>query len=146
VENDLQAIVAQAEASQADISNRSDWDQAKASILGPKGTLTQASKLIGTLPREEKPAFGQALNQAKKQVEALFSASLSRIEEQADLHALGESYDPTLPAIPNRSGSLHPLSATRRKVVSTFRKLGFTVTEATEAGNRMVLLRCAQHS
>ena len=84
------------------------------------------------LPREEKPAFGQALNKAKKEVEALFAASLSKIEEQADLAALGEAYDPTLPAIPNRSGSLHPLSATRRKVVSIFRKIGFTVTEATE--------------
>ena len=133
MENDLQAIVSQAEASQASISNRSDWDQAKAVILGPKGSLTQASKLNGKLPREEKPAFGQALNQAKKQVEALFATSLSRIEEQADLIALGNPYDPTLPAVPNRSASLHPLSATRRKVVAIFRKLGFTVTEATEA-------------
>ena len=133
MENDLQAIVSQAEASQANISNRSDWDQAKALILGPKGSLTQASKLIGKLPREEKPAFGQALNLAKKQVEALFATSLSRIEEQADLIALGNTYDPTLPSVPNRSASLHPLSATRRKVVAIFRKLGFTVTEATEA-------------
>lgn len=133
MENDLQAIVSQAEASQANISNRSDWDQEKALILGPNGSLTQASKLIGKLPREEKPAFGQALNQAKKQVEALFATSLSRIEEQADLIALGNPYDPTLPAVPNRSASLHPLSATRRKVVAIFRKLGFTVTEATEA-------------
>ena len=133
MENDLQAIVSQAEACQANISNRSDWDQAKALILGPKGSLTQASKLIGKLPREEKPAFGQALNQAKKQVEALFATSLSRIEEQADLIALGNPYDPTLPSVPNRSASLHPLSATRRKVVAIFRKLGFTVTEATEA-------------
>ena len=132
MENDLQAIVAQAEASQASISSRSDWDQAKAAILGPKGSLTQASKLIGQLPREEKPAFGQALNQAKKQIESLFAGSLSKIEQQADLAALGEPYDPTLPAVPNRTGSLHPLSATRRKVVSIFRKLGFTVTEATE--------------
>ena len=133
MEKDLQAIVAQAEARQAAISNRSDWDQVKASILGPNGSLTQASKKIGTLPKEEKPAFGQALNQAKKQIESLFATSLAKIEEQSDLRALGEPYDPTLPAIPNRSGSLHPLSATRRKVVSTFRKLGFTVTEATEA-------------
>ena len=133
MENDLQAIVSQAEACQANISNRSDWDQAKALILGPKGSLTQASKLIGKLPREEKPAFGQALNQAKKQAEAFFATSLSRIEEQADLTALGNPYDPTLPAVPNRSASLHPLSATRRKVVAIFRKLGFTVTEATEA-------------
>ena len=61
-----------------------------------------------------------------------FLRLLSKIEEQADLAALGDAYDPTLPAIPNRSGSLHPFSATRRKVVSIFRKIGFTVTEATE--------------
>ena len=81
VENDLQAIVAQAEASQAEISTRSDWDQAKAAILGPKGTLTQASKLIGQLPREEKPAFGQALNKAKKEVEA-FNALENEVKEK----------------------------------------------------------------
>ena len=132
MENDLLAIVAQAEASQASISSRSDWEQAKAAILGPKGALTQASKLIGKLPNEEKPAFGQALNKVKKEIEALFASSLSKIEEQSDLAALGDPYDPTLPAIPNRSAFLHPLSATRRKVVSIFRKLGFTVTEATE--------------
>ena len=103
----------------------------RVSILGPKGTLTQASKLIGHHKGKKKPAFGQALNKAKKVVEALFAASLSKIEEQADLAALECAYDPTLP-IPNRSGSLHPLSATRRKVVSIFRKIGFTVTEATE--------------
>ena len=57
MEKDLQAIVAQAEASLQSIASRADWEQAKASVLGPNGALTQAAKGIADLPKEEKPAF-----------------------------------------------------------------------------------------
>ena len=132
MENDLQAIVTQAEASLRSVHSRSDWEQAKASVLGPNGSLTQAAKGIGKLPKEEKPAFGQALNRAKKQAEQLFADALSVLEEKADLESLGEKVDPTLPANSGLNGGTHPLTNTRRKIVSIFRKIGFTVAEATE--------------
>ena len=75
MENDLQAIVAQAETILKTVSSRADWEQAKATILGPNGSLTQAAKGIGQLTKEERPAFGQALNQAKKKVEGFFKTS-----------------------------------------------------------------------
>ena len=132
MENDLQAIVAQAEACLRSVVSRADWEQKKASVLGPNGTLTQAAKGMGKLSNEEKPAFGQALNQAKKEVGQLFAESLSIIEEQADLESLGEKVDPSLPATLGLNGGTHPLTNTRRKIVSIFRKIGFTVAEATE--------------
>ncbi len=132
MENDLQAIVAQTETSLKSVSSRADWEQAKASVLGPNGSLTLAAKGIGKLPNEEKPAFGQALNQAKKQVEQLFADSLCVLEEQADLVSLGDRVDPTLPSTSSLNGGTHPLTNTRRKIVSIFRKIGFTVAEATE--------------
>ena len=54
-----------------------------------------------------------------------------RLEEKADLESLGEKVDPTLPANSGLNGGTHPLTNTR-KVVSIFRKIGFTVAEATE--------------
>ena len=89
MENDLQAIVAQTETILESVSSRSDWEQAKASISGPNGALTQIAKNIGSLAKEDRPTFGQALNQAKKRVEALFKTSLQSIEEQADLQEAG---------------------------------------------------------
>ena len=132
MENDLQAIVVQAETIIAQVASQSDWEQAKASILGPNGSLTQAAKGIGKLSKEERPSFGQALNQTKKKVESLFKSSLEEIENQADLESLGKKIDPTLPPSPGYLGGTHPLTNVRRKVVSIFRKIGFTVAEATE--------------
>jgi phenylalanyl-tRNA synthetase alpha chain len=132
VENDLQAIVAQAETILKTVSSRADWEQAKATILGPNGSLTQAAKGIGQLTKEERPAFGQALNQAKKKVEGFFKTSNESIEAQADLASLGEKADPSLPSVPSHLGGTHPLTNVRRRVVSIFRKIGFTVAEATE--------------
>ena len=132
MENDLQAIVAETETRISNLSSRSDWEQAKAVILGPNGNLTKAAKQIGNLSKEDRPAFGQAINQTKKKVEALFKSALDEIENQADLASLGTGIDPTLPASPQFLGGTHPLTNVRRKVVSIFRKIGFTVSEATE--------------
>ena len=132
MENDLQAIVAQTVTILESVNSRSEWEQAKASISGPNGVLTQAAKNMGSLAKEDRPAFGQALNQAKQRIEELFKNSLEGIEEQADLRSLGEKIDPTLPAVPDFSGGIHPLTNVRRRIVSIFRKIGFTVAEATE--------------
>ena len=132
MEKDLQAIVAQAEASLQSIASRADWEQAKASVLGPNGALTQAAKGIAALPKEEKPGFGQALNQAKGRIEELFGNALAALDERADLESLGEKVDPTLPSTSSLNGGTHPLTDVRRRIVSIFRKIGFTVAEATE--------------
>ena len=122
MENDLQAIVTQAEASLQSVRSRADWEQAKASVLGPNGSLTQAAKGIGKLSKEEKPVFGQALNRVKKQAEQLFADSLSVLEEQADLESLGEKVDPTLPANSGLNGGTHPLTNTRRRSFPFFER------------------------
>ena len=132
MENNLQAIVAEAQAILEKVSSRADWERAKASISGPNGTLTHTAKQIGSLAKKDRPAFGQALNLAKKRIEELFKNSLDVIDRHADLKALGEKVDPTLPSVPDLIGRTHPLTNVRREIVSIFRKIGFTVAESTE--------------
>ena len=129
---DLQNIIADAEASIADVSDKPQWEQLKATFLGPNGSLTQFAKGIASVPKEDRPAFGKLLNQAKGQVESLFQKSLIAIEELEDLKSLGSRIDPTLPSSPSFTGGVHPLTKTRRKIISIFRKIGFTVAEASE--------------
>lgn len=132
MENNLQAIVAEAQAILEKVSSRADWERAKASISGPNGTLTHTAKQIGSLAKKDRPAFGQSLNLAKKRIEELFKNSLDVIDRHADLKALGEKVDPTLPSVPDLIGRTHPLTNVRREIVSIFRKIGFTVAESTE--------------
>ena len=129
---DLQNIIADAEASIENVSDKPQWEQLKATFLGPNGSLTQFAKGIASVPKEDRPAFGKSLNQAKGQVESLFQKSLIAIEELEDLKSLGSRIDPTLPSSPSFTGGLHPLTKTRRKIISIFRKIGFTVAEASE--------------
>ncbi len=128
----LQKIVADAGKFLAVVSSKPDWEQTKANFLGPNGCLTQLARGIGAVPKQERPAFGKALNQAKGEVEWLFQKRLSEIEEMEDLKSLGERIDPTLPSVSSLQGGIHPLTKTKRKIISIFRKIGFTVAEATE--------------
>lgn len=101
---DLQKIVADAESSLPDVSNKPQWEQTKATFLGPNGSLTQFAKRIGAVAKEDRPAFGKALNQAKGIVESLFQNRLTAIEEIEDLKALGDKIDPTLPSVSSLQG------------------------------------------
>ncbi len=129
---DLQAIITDAEARLQEVTGKSQWEQLKAKFLGPNGSLTHFAKGIASIPKEERPDFGKALNQAKKRVEALFLQSLRLLEEEENLRSLGPRIDPTLPTVPDFKGGLHPLTQTKRRIISIFRKIGFTVAEATE--------------
>ena len=132
MEKDLQAIIDEAESLLISVSNRAEWDNAKALILGPNGKLTHLGKGIGQLAKEERPVFGQKLNHAKNEIEKIFKSSFLKIQEKADLDSLGAEIDPSLPPTSNFTGGTHPLTNTRRKIVSIFRKIGFTVAEASE--------------
>ncbi|SVD03981.1 uncharacterized protein METZ01_LOCUS356835, partial [marine metagenome] len=132
VEEQLQAILAETEGSLNSVEARPELDQLKASVLGSNGKLTALMKGIGSLPQEERPAFGQAVNKVKKSLEELFQQAVSRIESTEDATSLGEPIDVTLPPSGDYVGGLHPLTQTKRRIVSIFRKIGFTVAEATE--------------
>jgi phenylalanyl-tRNA synthetase alpha chain len=141
VENqDLQKIVADAGTSLADVSNKPQWEQTKATFLGPNGSLTQFAKSIGTVPKEERPAFGKALNQAKGQVESLFQQRLAEIEEMEDLKSLGQKIDPTLPSCFPATGRYSPADQDPEKNYLHFPKNRIHRGRSNRSRNRMVLL------
>ena len=90
MEKNLQAILDKTQAELDSLSTKPEWEILKATVLGPKGSLTLLAKSISALPKEEKPAFGKALNRAKKKLEEMFQYSFSKIEEKSDLLSLGD--------------------------------------------------------
>ena len=128
----LAAIVTEVEGAVPGIARRADFETFKATISGPNGKLTAVMKGMKDVPKEDKPAMGQLINQAKQQVEALYVATLERIEAAELAAKLGPAIDPTLPSPDIGPGSLHPLTQTRRRMEEAFRKVGFTVAEGPE--------------
>ena len=52
----------------AQASDRRGVEDARVAILGKKGELTLAQTGMKVVPREEKPAVGQLLNEARKAI------------------------------------------------------------------------------
>ena len=89
-------------------------------------------KMMGQIPKEEKPAMGQLINQAKNAVQAEFDQVLARIEKAELAAKLGSNIDPSLPSPDATVGTRHPISQVRDEVVQLFQRIGFSVAEATE--------------
>ena len=101
--------------------------------LGSKGQLQALLRSIGTLPRDERPAFGARVNQAKERITQLIAErreQLERAEVQRRLES--ERIDITLPGRPLPLGRLHPLTQTMRQVVDVLSGLGFQFVEGPE--------------
>ncbi len=101
--------------------------------LGKKGVLTQMLRSVGSLPKEERPAFGRAANQAKVALEAAYEAreeALRRLEMERDLEE--SAIDVTLPGRPVGPGHLHITRQTLRRIYEIFAEMGFQVYESPD--------------
>lgn len=132
MEQTLQSIVSEARSGAPALAVRADFEAFKARFVGPNGSLTQAMKGMGALPKEQKPIVGKLINQAKQELEAIFASTLGRIEEAELAARLGSAVDPSLPFPGCGRGTRHPLAQIREEIVSIFRKVGFTVAEGPE--------------
>jgi phenylalanyl-tRNA synthetase alpha chain len=128
----LSSLLAKAAVELPALRTRSDWEAAKARYVGPNGELTAAMKQMGSVPKEERPALGRLINEAKGRFQQLLDAALRAIE-QAELAAqAGPAIDPTLPSPDPGPGTYHPLTLVREEVCRILRKVGFAVADGPE--------------
>lgn len=108
-------------------------DPIRVSVLGKKGSLSEALKSLGQVPPEERPKLGALANEWKAKIESALEAKKAELENlriEADLKKT--RVDVTLPARRVHLGSLHPITATIRKVSETLGRIGFDVTTGPE--------------
>lgn len=104
-----------------------DMEKCKASVVGRNGTLTNLTKDLGTIPKDQKPEAGKTLNEVKNAVNDLLAKKLSEIEEKS-LNK-DKTLDISLPGRLWQSGKKHPITQTIDDCVAIFRRIGFTVAE-----------------
>jgi len=98
--------------------------------LSRKGVIPQLFDDLKSLPSEKKKETGKPLNELKQLAEAKLREWLAAVdsegmEEQPEI-------DLTLPPIPNKIGSQHPLNLTRYRIIEIFERLGFNVSDGPE--------------
>ncbi len=132
MENKINTILAKAKDLLPKAKTKNEVASISADITGPNGELTALMKVIPTLDKAQRPVAGKLINLAKVQIEPLITEAYARIENEQMAQALGEQPDISMPNIDSPMGTIHPLTLTIRKICDIFKKIGFTVAEASD--------------
>ncbi len=108
-------------------------DELKVQYLGKKGELTQILRSMSTLAPEERPAAGKAANDAREELNVLFSnAEKAIMSKSINLRLENERLDVTMPGKRNLVGHTHPLTQVIRRIEDIFIGLGYQIAEGPE--------------
>lgn len=129
----LNSLIARA---QADIEQSNDLaglDAVRVAFLGKKGELTEQLKGLGQLSADQRPAAGQAINEAKQVLQKALELRKEALEDVALAQQLkAEAVDVSLPGRGQPNGSAHPVTRTLRRIETIFGGAGFAVAEGPE--------------
>ena len=99
-------------------------DQVRVQYLGKSGELTSQMKSLGSLPPEERKAFGQSVNAAKAKLEEAIEQRRGALDQSAK--PAGPSLDVTLPGRRRWAGRPHPMTVTAEIMKRILMGLGFS--------------------
>lgn len=107
--------------------------QLRVLYLGKKGPIQEVMKSMKDLPKEERPAFGQQVNEVK----TLFANAIEErraVLEVAEMEKKieEEKIDITLSGQKPNLGNVHPLMIVQQEMEDLFIGLGYTVEEGPE--------------
>ncbi len=130
---ELEQVLSEAEAAVAGVADLRALDEVRVQYLGKNGVFTEQLKQLGKLPKEERPAAGQAINKAKKALQQQIEARRNALEQAAlNARLAAERIDVSLPGRDTGKGGLHPVTRTMRRIGEIFGGAGFRVAEGPE--------------
>jgi|TARA_B100001079_G_scaffold105811_1_gene90872 phenylalanyl-tRNA synthetase alpha chain len=129
----INKILEHAKAQIAEAGSLKELDELRVSFLGKKGELTALLKGLGKLTKEERPKMGEAINQAKLNVQSLLSNRKTELETiELEKRISEEKIDVSLPGRNFEMGGLHPITITLNRIQALFAKNGFEVEVGPE--------------
>ena len=107
--------------------------QLRVLYLGKKGPIQEVMKSMKDLPKEERPAFGQKVNEVK----SLLADAIEKQKAVLEIKEMNdriekEKIDITLPGQKPNLGNAHPLMLVQQEMEDLFIGLGYTVEEGPE--------------
>lgn len=125
----IEAVRQQVEA--FSITNKEELEAFRLSFLSKKdGAVTSLFEGLKTVLPDERRATGQLLNALKDMAQQKLQAAQQALEATAA--PIAPEGDLTLPPVPARTGTLHPLTLVRQRIVEIFERMGFNVAYGPE--------------
>lgn len=133
MQNELNDIVNNAKTLIFSANNAADIQDLRVKYLGKKSQLTDLMKQLGQLDPADRPKAGQWINDAKQQLQTWLNEQDSKLKSaELSSRLSAEKIDVTLAGRGQSTGSLHPVTRVRERVVALFSQMGFSVAEGPE--------------
>ncbi len=101
--------------------------------LGKTGVISGLMKEMKSVPPEEKPSFGKAVNDVRVWAQELYQTKQAEIKQkELERRYEKETIDVTLPALRRAPANLHPISIMRQEMIDVFAGMGFDIYEGPE--------------
>ena len=113
--------------------NLEELNEVRLTVLGKRGELKELMKGMRELSAEERPKFGQLVNDVRQMVEQELADRKSKMEEEfLNRKLASETIDVTLPAKKIKLGHRHPNTRVLDEVERIFIGMGYEVVEGPE--------------
>ena len=112
----------------ANINEHFSTDDIKLKYLGRNGLVTMLFKKLGQVSNDDRPLYGQLLNQLKNDL----IDKINSIQSDSSGDIESSNIDIALPGKNYASGSLHILEQTLSDIKKIFREIGFSVAYGPE--------------
>ncbi len=120
----------------AKIENASSMEELKAiktQYAGAESAMTQASKAIGALPKDQKKEAGQIMGRLRADFGRAYGVKEQQVKAEEEARALAaETVDMTLPVNRKPLGARHPLPKLMEDVEDFFVSMGWQISDGPE--------------
>lgn len=108
-------------------------DELRIEYLSKKGTIQGLMSEMRNLSAEDKPAFGQKVNDLKNAISDALETKMNELESSLlNAKLANEKLDITLDAYTPKVGTMHPLTLVQRELEDVFIGMGYNVAEGPE--------------
>ena len=119
----------------AEANDLDKLEEVRVAALGRKGRVSELMQALGSLPPEERKAYGQVVNSLKDSVGEALEAKRRELTKTALGQKLAtERADVTLPVRegPLVEGRVHPVSQVTDEITEIFADMGFSIAEGPD--------------
>jgi phenylalanyl-tRNA synthetase alpha chain len=119
----------------AEASDLNKLEEVRIAALGRKGRVAELMQALGSLPPEERKAYGQVVNSLKTSIGEALEAKRAELAKSATAEKLAvEHADVTLPVRegPLAAGRIHPVSQVTDEITEIFADIGFSIAEGPD--------------
>ena len=133
---DAQAVTNAVAEGIAKIENASSMEELKAiktQYAGAESAMTQASKAIGMLPKDQKKDAGKIMGKLRADFGRAYGTKEQQVKAEEEARALAaETVDMTLPVNRKPLGARHPLPKLMEDVEDFFISMGWQISDGPE--------------